>query len=246
VNHVEYASAVRAEVLRFAYLLSGADPATPVPTCPGWDLAALAGHVGSTHRWVTAMVGSGTLEKLPFRPFAAGHPADAAALPGWLVEGMERLVTTLVDTPPDRPVWAWAPPRQAGFWSRRMLHEIVIHHADAALAVDSPLTIEPAVAEDGIEEFLTNLGHAGWVPGAAALDADGRTIAYQATDTGTTWLVTLGASTFTWRHASGTADVVVSAPTAADLYLAIYGRIAPSAVTGDEDLFARWTAATPF
>ena len=31
-------------------------PSTPVPTCPGWDLAKLLRHTGRVHRHVTGLV----------------------------------------------------------------------------------------------------------------------------------------------------------------------------------------------
>jgi hypothetical protein len=38
----------------FADRVRGADPSTPVPTCPEWNLGDLIRHVGGTHRELTA------------------------------------------------------------------------------------------------------------------------------------------------------------------------------------------------
>ena len=46
-----YAAVLLAENDRLATLLTTADPATPVPTCPGWSLLQLLRHVGRGHRW---------------------------------------------------------------------------------------------------------------------------------------------------------------------------------------------------
>ncbi len=42
MSHSEHRAALRTEVDRFVALVSAVAPGTPVPTCPGWDLAALA------------------------------------------------------------------------------------------------------------------------------------------------------------------------------------------------------------
>lgn len=243
--HAGYWQALYAEVGRFVSLLSTADPATPVPTCPGLDLAALAGHVGATHRCVTAMVTAGTTDELPYRPSREAIPVDVAALLSWLAEGAEKLVFALAATPPERPVWAWGPDPHARFRSRRMLHEAVVHHVDAALALGRPVTIATPVAEDGVDEFLTDLPHAGWVPGVAAVDGDGQTSALAAVDTGAVWRIRLDSAKPFWRRVEDTAgaDVVASAPVAA-LYLFVWGRIPARDITGDAGLLARWTAAS--
>lgn len=67
--------------------VDGADLATPVPTCPGWDLGRLLHHVGAGHRWVEEVVRSRAVEPLPddaLRVEPDEHPADHGT---WLVEG---------------------------------------------------------------------------------------------------------------------------------------------------------------
>lgn len=238
---------LRAEIKRFAALLAGADLSTPVPTCPGWDLARLAGHVGSTHRWVEEMVRTGTGQKLPHDPFRATIPADVAELPSWLAEGAEELITVFRSGSLDAPVWALGSDQHVRFWPRRMLHEAAVHLADAELALGLSPTANPAIAEDGVDEFLDNLPHVAWVPGAAAVDGAGKTIALQAIDTGSAWHITLGTETFSWFRAetAAGADVTVSG-TAVELYLFVYGRIPAPSTTGCKSLLSRWIRATSF
>ena len=69
MDHGEYCKALFREIDRLAALLSDADLTTPVPSCPGWDLAELARHVGVTERWVTAMISSGSTERLPLSDY---------------------------------------------------------------------------------------------------------------------------------------------------------------------------------
>lgn len=224
--HVEassaYHEAVSAEVRRFVAVLSAANPAIPVPTCPGWDLAALAGHLGSTHRWVTAMAEVGRMDKLPYGPFRAEIPTNPAVLPHWLTEGAGRLLAVLASVPAVRPMWAWGADRSARFWSRRMLFEAAVHRADAELALGMAPRFPAEMAADGIDEFLANLPYAvGFAPKVANLRGAGQTIGLAADDTA--WRITLGRDGFTWQRSNEDADAIVGGSTT-DLLLFVYGR----------------------
>jgi hypothetical protein len=73
------------------------------------------------------------------------RPKEPAAAARWLPEGA-RLVLTAVDaTGADIAVWTTlGTPRPAHWWLRRLAHEATVHRADALLALDRPVTIEPA------------------------------------------------------------------------------------------------------
>jgi uncharacterized protein (TIGR03083 family) len=191
----------------------------------------LAGHVSSTHRWVEEMVRTGARQKLP----------------PWLVGGVEQLITVFRSGSLDAPVRVLGSDQHVRFWPRRMLHEAAVHLADAELALGLSPTANPAIAEDGVDEFLDNLPHVAWVPGAAAVDGAGRTIVLQATDNGSAWHITLGTETFSWFRAetAAGADVTVSG-TAVELYLFVYGRIPAPSTTGCKSLLSRWIRATSF
>jgi uncharacterized protein (TIGR03083 family) len=240
---MEYVVPFRAEVARLAALLGEADLATPVPSCPGWNLARLARHVGVTHRWVEAIVRTGALARVDPRSFRDTAPADDDALPGWLDAGAGELAAIFEATPPDRPTWTWSIDRHAGWWPRRMLHEAAVHHADAAVALGRPVEVGAALAADGVEEFLANLPHAAWVDAVGRLAGTGEAIAFVATDTGASWLVTLEAAAVGWSPGRGPADVTVAAPIG-ELYLFLYGRLPAREVTGDSALLDRWRAST--
>lgn len=69
---------------------------------------------------------------------------------------MANLLGVLSATSPDEPVWNWfdgkaAPAR---FWHRRAAHETAVHRWDAQFAVGIPEPLEPALAVDGIDEYL--------------------------------------------------------------------------------------------
>lgn len=111
--------------MRLAGLVAGRDPATPVPTCPGWTIRDLVGHVGAGHRWVAGLVEARQRELPPRTEVPA--PDDPAAWPEWLTAGARRLVDAVRATGPELPVWTWQADRTAGFWLRRMLHDELVH-----------------------------------------------------------------------------------------------------------------------
>ena len=56
---------VALELDRLFAAIDDASPGLAVPTCPGWTVADLTGHVRATHRWVEAMVRRG--ERVRYR-----------------------------------------------------------------------------------------------------------------------------------------------------------------------------------
>lgn len=110
---------------------------------------------------------------------------DPAALDAWLVETGEMLVATLREAGPKAPVWSWGWEQTAGFWARRMTHELVVHRADATLAAGVPYEVAPDIAADAIDEWLEivefvqrTMPH----DEAAELRGPGRSIHLHATD----------------------------------------------------------------
>jgi uncharacterized protein (TIGR03083 family) len=146
LDHLERATA------RFSAALASGDLGAAVPACPGWDLAALTGHLGGIHRWARdAVVESRPTEEE--RPY----PRERQALRGWFEEGADDLLATLRATDPGTACWHFGPrPRTAGFWYRRQAHETAMHARDAeeaAGAIAAP--IDPELLLDGIDEILT-------------------------------------------------------------------------------------------
>ncbi len=63
-----------------------------------------------------------------------------------------------------------------------MLHETTMYRCDGQLALGAPPTIEPAVAVDGIDEFLDNLPYAvTFAPGVRNLRGDGQRLRHWVT-----------------------------------------------------------------
>jgi hypothetical protein len=53
---VDYGAALIEQNRLLADVLLAADPATPVPTCPGWTLLQLLRHVGRGDRWAAQII----------------------------------------------------------------------------------------------------------------------------------------------------------------------------------------------
>jgi uncharacterized protein (TIGR03083 family) len=234
---------------QLAALLEDADPRTPVPTAPEWTLTELAEHVGFAFRWMTTIVATRATAPVRRRD-TLGRPVpdDPAQLPSWLREGAAELVDAVRSAGPSTPVWSWAGGRQpAEWWLQRMLYELVVHVADAALAVDRPVTADPELAAAGIDEWLTILPfvHPDDLPDALPR---GRSLHLHALDGGE-WLLRGTPDGLTWERGHTKADVAVRG-TAGALYLLLNRRLRPDApdleVHGDRTILDTWLATTIF
>jgi uncharacterized protein (TIGR03083 family) len=249
-EHQRYCAAVEAEVARFVELVEHADPATPVPSCPGWTMADLVKHHGTTHRWVEHVVRHRQKERIRSREVRLDLPDDVASYPEWLAEGAASLVATLRATDPDTSMWTVGADQHARFWARRVLYEAVVHRADAELALGREPAIDPETAVDGIDEFLTNLPFFEWIAdGVRDLGRHSDTLHLHATDCDGEWMITLRPDGVTWGHGHGKGTVAVRA-TASDLLLLTYGRLRPAdgryVVFGDQQLLDHWLKACAF
>ena len=158
---MDTAEALIAENAAFAELLREADLATPVPTCPDWTLGELMRHVGRGDRWCAQIVAEQSDEFIDPRTVPDGKPpADRDEHTAWLHDGPRTLIDAVARTGPDTPVWTFLGPRPADWWIRRRLHETAVHRADAALALGADFDIDPAIAADGITEYLERVARA--------------------------------------------------------------------------------------
>ena len=125
-------------------LVGGADPAAPVPTCPGWNLSQLVRHVGRGDRWAAQIISDRVDHYLDPRTVRDGKPpAEPEALVPWLNDSPRTLLEAVAAAGEDTPVWTFIGPRPAAWWVRRRLHESTVHRADAALALGLDYDLEP-------------------------------------------------------------------------------------------------------
>ena len=239
---------------RLASLVGSADPSTPVPTTPEWNLARLAEHVGGSFRWVTTIIDTRATAPIRFRD-SQGRPTpeDPAELPDWLREGAAELCAAIRSVGPETTVWTWAGgSAPAAFWLQRMTYEAVVHTADAALALGRPVEIEADLAAAGIDEWL------GIVPFVREWREDelidaGRSIHLHATDDNLgpsgEWVLRGTSAGLAWEHGHAKADVAVRAGAGA-LFLLLNRRLPPDdprfAVYGDRSVLDTWLAGTAF
>ncbi|GII28085.1 hypothetical protein Pmi06nite_15270 [Planotetraspora mira] len=269
LSHEDRCSLLSAEIDRLVDGVRGGDPVAEVSTCPGWTLTRLLKHVGVVHRWVRHLVAERVTEPLWPRDLPVTMPGDPGAYPDWLAEGGADLVAALRAADPGTAVWSWSARPDAGFWTRRMLHETTVHRADAELALGRDPHIEAGTAADGVDEFLANIKMAPWMTEPLReLAGAGETLHIHATDApgrgadaagagvpgghphdrdSGEWTITLSPGAFTWTRGHGKGDVAVRGPMS-DLLLLLYGRREPSdgrfEVFGDRDLLAHWLAKT--
>ncbi|WBP85015.1 maleylpyruvate isomerase family mycothiol-dependent enzyme [Kitasatospora cathayae] len=251
---LDHGPAVAAETTRFVAAVRQADPALPVPTCPGWTLADLVRHTGSVQRWFTVLLHQRIQEPPRSRDVDLRLPERPEEYPDWLAEAAEQATAAFAEGDLDAPMWAWGADQHARFWVRRMLFETFVHRVDAELALGLKLDVDPVLAADGVDEFLTNLPFAAFfAPGTAELRGEDRTIRFARTDGEGDWLVRLRPDGFglddTDDDTGTAADATVRAP-AAELLLLLYGRLDRTAagveVSGDEELLAHWFAHSAF
>jgi uncharacterized protein (TIGR03083 family) len=237
-----------------AKLADGADLASPVPTCPAWNLRQLITHVGRGHRWAAAIVATRSAEFIPFRQVPGGKlPEDQRQHSEWLRAGAAGLVSA-IRIAGDEVVWTHLGLRPATYWARRMAHETAVHRADAQIALGHQPEIDPPTAADGIDEWLGFLSSP--APGEdrpPLAHLDGRVLHVHATDEGLAgageWLILPTPDGVTVRAGHGRGDVAIRGPASA-LLLLLVRRLPPThpavEVLGDRALLYALLAASPF
>lgn len=252
-----YFAEILASAAKFADIVSTHDPELPVPTCPEWTLRQLAAHLGRVHRWAAEIVSTRAAERIPFDSAPDGkYPAEPADRAAWLNAEAGRVIEA-IRTAGAEPVWAFGRLAPANFWARRQAQETMMHRVDAELAVGRDVVLDPGLAADGIDEWLTMAtGRRG--DGTQALPA-GAVLHLQATaapgaEAAAEWLIRSADGGLVLHRGpdhgeSGEADVSVSGP--ADRLLRMLVRRLPAddpaiAVRGDAALLTGWLAGTPF
>lgn len=206
---------------RFAALLSRADGAEPVPSCPGWSVSDLAVHLGTIHRWAAGIVLTAKTTGLP-------EPIIRVGLPEWYAGTASALSAALraVDPAEYAPNFSRAD-ETAAFWHRRQLHETLVHTVDLALALDASEGTHPAgrlfdgrVAADGVDEVLTTFFRR--LAGRGTPPVVTENILIRAEDTDRTWVLGPGDPPELLDIDARAAAIISGS--AADLYLGLWGR----------------------
>lgn len=211
-----------------------------VPSCPGWAVARLVGHVGTVHQWVAETLATRAAERVDWGTLAKA-PRGPEVL-GWYEGQRDRLVGLLEEVDPAEPVWNWSTgPQVAAFWHRRTAQETAVHRWDAEAATGPPGAMDPALAADGIDEWLSVYVASGRADPEAPVDAVRGSLHLHCTDVPGEWWARFDGRELVLRREHAKADVAVRAP-ASDLLLAVWRRLPPSAaeVLGDASVLDSW------
>ncbi len=240
---VDKASFIAATEREGAAVLAAArsDVAAPVPTCEGWIVADVLGHLGRVHRSVSEIIERRAQEiptvEIPRAP-------EGPAVLEFFAEGLARVLAALRSIEPDEPVYSWYEHGTGGFYHRRMAHELAIHRSDVESAFGAPGPFEPELAVDGIDEFYDVL-----VPFSARRwrrPLPAGSLHLHRTDGPGEWLVRAvdGTVVVAREHAKGDAAVRGSA---SDLFRFVWHRgLGPSVeVLGDATVADEWAALAP-
>jgi uncharacterized protein (TIGR03083 family) len=212
VAAIDFHDWIERESEAFAFVLDAGDLDARVPGCPDWALRELAWHLSRVQRFWAGVVRAGA-DVEPTFPERAIGPTDAE-LVDWMRASTRELLDALRAAPPEQPAWVWwRDNRTAGAIARHQVQEVAVHRWDAQSAVGTPQPLAPAVADDGVDEFV----------GIARQLREPAPITLMATDSGRSFAAS-----------DEPADVTVSA-SASDLVLLLYGRIPADQVKVDGD-----------
>ena len=143
---LDFLGRLEGQVAAMQAAIAAADPGAAVPSCPGWAVRDLTGHIIGVHTWVTATLGNPA-------PADFAEPAQdggADVLAARYGEAGQALLQRLRELPPDAPSWTFDQhDRTAGFWRRRQLHEVSVHRWDV-----EPYAMDDDVASDGVDEVI--------------------------------------------------------------------------------------------
>jgi uncharacterized protein (TIGR03083 family) len=241
-------AALRADGPALQDAVAEAGPAPAVPACPGWTVADLVEHLTVLLHWVRESVPRGVTAKPDDRVTPVPRPEWPEAL-----DGLRRELTGTIETldalDPEFPAWTWpAQAKKAGFWHRRMAHEISVHRWDAESAAGRATAIETKLAADGVTEVLDT-----WLPAGrrkGSTDVHG-VVHLVATDASYEWFVRLRGAGVALLDTGTILDTDDHHPraeatgSASELLLGLMGRTEPEKlhVTGDPRLIMALQAA---
>ncbi|SHN45657.1 maleylpyruvate isomerase family mycothiol-dependent enzyme [Cryptosporangium aurantiacum] len=207
--------------------------ATPVPSCPEWNVEQLVAHVGEVYRFHAAHLVRGVSTPPDEEPMDV--PSGPAVLEWW-DDSFRTIIAALESTDPAAPAWNWSIQEPvAQFWFRRMAHETAMHRWDAQLAAGAALTepIETRLAVDGVDEALDTFLPAGHRAGPDNLRG---VVTLRCTDADGHWAVRLRGTGMSLLDTGTVFDDPPHAQTAvsghaSDLLLALWGRVPLAVLT---------------
>ena len=197
MDHAQYCDALVAEVDRFADVMALMSGDTDVATCPGWTVDDTALHLGTIHRWAEELVRTRSASRIPR---VTPSLDEVSVSPEWLRQGGHALVATLRDANPNDEMWAWGADQHVRFWSRRQVHETLVHRMDVELAGQIDPAADAVLASDAIDEFLHNLQKVTNSSATTSLCGRGERLLLHAVDSDVSWAIKLRDGGFDLAH----------------------------------------------
>jgi uncharacterized protein (TIGR03083 family) len=153
-----------------------------VPSCPEWTLEDLAWHVGVVQHFWAVNVREGNPSS-PRETIDDELASDLDTFTAWCRNATRELLDALEEVGDEWPCWVWwGEPALAGAVARHQVQEAAIHAWDGANALGLATPLAPAVAADGVGEFLHVHHNAIAVPAGAG-------VSLHATDLDLVWRV---------------------------------------------------------
>jgi uncharacterized protein (TIGR03083 family) len=231
LTHDEHLQELRTSLTRLREIAAG-DLDARVPTCPGWQVRNLLGHLGRVHRMALAVITTGAMSPSPPKDLEA-VPDNDLDLRAYFSASADALLHDLEATDPSAPCWTFlGTADEVGFWSRRMANEHAVHLYDAerALSPDPVPAMAPRAACDAIDEYflIANSRQLAKTPGFML----GGSIHLHATDDEQgEWMITSTPGRLQVEPGHGKGDAAIRG-TASNLLLGLWGRL--SLVEGPE------------
>lgn len=148
---MDHLAQLRREGDAFLAAIGAAPLDAPVPSCPGWTVRDLAGHVGVIMHRHSSHLLRGETSRPPGEP----PTPPTKDVVGWAREGIAAMISVLGEAGTDLAAWTFhRADRTTGFWHRRMPLELLIHRWDAQRVMGEPTSFDAALAAEGIHEVL--------------------------------------------------------------------------------------------
>ena len=194
-DDIDYLGHLARESARFAEAIELAAPEARVPSCPDWTADDLLWHLAEVQFFWATIVREG-LPADEAEKRKPERPAARASLLTFYQRASGDLGEALASANPGSYAWTWSDDQTVGFIRRRQAHEALIHRVDAELAAGHRTPLDAQLAADGADEVLRVMYGAAPDWGRFTPERD-RTVRLRATDSGDSWLVTIGRFTGT-------------------------------------------------
>jgi uncharacterized protein (TIGR03083 family) len=224
------------------------DPSANVPWSDRWTVRTVARHVAGTHHVVSDIIGGRPTADFGLFGDLQTPAKDSTEFPDWFRSGTASLLGQLSSVPADEKCWSWYPPGSSvGWWARRMALEALVHRFDTDAAHQIDFSVDPAVAADGVDEYLDVFVAASR---ATHNSPPGPTVSFECTDRDDRWWLSLSEpGGRIVRRESADAEIRIRA-TACQLLLVLWGRASMSnsaelEISGDVEQLDRWVEFVP-